>query len=420
MFRLIRTFLLTCLLVITGVGGAYAASVPVTVEDNLGGLIPGNQRNTCSPDVMEVIENRAWEGAQREITQNANLIPRPDSVLSLTCFDSWLDDLADYSESNFPGDPDESDGRLLNGLLTDLIVVLPDDIISGIDPNLTEGYVLYAILEILVLDQLMDVGSITGQVQDALGLALCGGTKLRYIEDNFPDLMIGDRAKTQSATPAYSSINAELDDDVDETGFNGCARMNQVWQRSKCYDFATESPLYKSGHSGPDHDRFYTLAEYEANASGGDDYRTEANQCPPPDSDLIDVPSAGDLLCWTQAHGVPSPPAWAGFITGFSLTGGFSAPGGGPTWTQAHTAANPAPGAAGGADVNNHFLDIVTGLCSSGPCPSPAIVTTCADPIKTGLVVTTKNSIYQDAVCPNPGCTFNAPSSLSANGTCSP
>ena len=422
MFRLIHSFLLTVLFVFSGMATTYAASVPITVDNNLGGLIPGTERNTCDPDFMEVLENRAWESAQREITQNANLIARPDSVLSVMCFDSWLDDLADYSESNFPGDPDESDGRLLNGLLTDLIVVLPDDIISGIDPNLTEGFVLYALLEILVLDQLEDVNSITGDARDAINLPLCiplNGTppKLRYIDDNFPGLMIGDRAKNQAAVPAYTQISSGLDNDVDETGFNGCARMNQVWQRAKCYDFATEALVYKTNHSGPNHDGFYRLEEYVANSTSGGsrDYRTEANQCDAPDNDLVEMPTAAELACWIQAHGLPSLPAWAGFITGISITGGFSAPGGGPTWTQAHTGgwatapagANPLPGNPGGMDVYTHFLNLTWG-------------TTCAPPIKVGYLVAQGNRQYVDAVCPNPGCYFTAPATIPANGTCSP
>ncbi len=424
MYRLIHSFLLMVSLVILGVGSGHAASVPITVDDNLGGLIPGTERNTCNPDFMEVLKNRAWEEAQREITQNNNLIARPDSVLSMTCFDSWLDDLADHSESNFPGDPDESDGRLLNGLLTDLVVVLIDDIISGIDPNLTEGYVLYALLEILVLDQLEDVGSITGQIQDALGLALCGGTKERYIDDNFPGLMIGNRAKNQAAVPAYGQIQSGLDNDVDETGFNGCARMNQVWQRTKCYDFATEARVYKTNHAGSDHDGFYRLEEYVATAAGGGDYRTEADQCDPPDNDLVDVPSFGTMACWVQAHGVPALPAWSSFIGGISLSGGFSAPGGGPTWTQAFNAANPAPGAPGASDLYTHYLNLVTGICDGslppGSCPGTPIVTTCAPPIKIGYIATRGNDQYVDAVCPNPGCFFDAPSSIGGNGTCTP
>ncbi|MCB1652200.1 MAG: hypothetical protein KDI46_09115 [Alphaproteobacteria bacterium] len=48
----------------------------------------------CDPDYYESLEARAWLEAQREITQNQNLIVKPDSVLDYTCFDSHLDQLA--------------------------------------------------------------------------------------------------------------------------------------------------------------------------------------------------------------------------------------------------------------------------------------------------------------------------------------
>jgi len=42
---------------------------------------------------MDALEARAWMEAQREISQNKNLIFRPDSVLSYTCFDRFVDAL---------------------------------------------------------------------------------------------------------------------------------------------------------------------------------------------------------------------------------------------------------------------------------------------------------------------------------------
>lgn len=419
MSRLVRSFLLLAVAFSFGAtSGSYAASVPVTSEPGLATLIPGvTQRNTCSPDFMEVLKNRAWEGAQRDITQNANIIPRPDSVLSLTCFDSWLDHLATYAANNFPGDPDESDGQLFNGLFTDWFIVFPDDLLSGIDPNFTEGFVLYALLEILVLDQLENVDSVTDSLGNAFSLALCvplwgAEPKRRYLEDNFPGLMIGNRAKTQPATPAYSQISSRLDDNVsDGSNFNGCALMNQVWQRTKCYDFTTESAVYKAAYAGApnDHDGFYTFEDYEFNSSiSGDDYRTEANQCDAPSNDIIDFPSSTELLCQGQANGIPSLPALGGTATVTLLPPSVTVAGGGPTWTQAYNAANPAPGGVGAMDVYNNYLSTISG-------------TTCAPPIKVGYIVNDQNNVtinYVDAVCPTPGCFFNPPTSIAGTGSC--
>ncbi len=417
-----RISLLVVALLFGAINLSYAASVPLTAEPGLSTLIPGvNTRNTCNPDFMEVLKNRAWMGAQRDITQNANIIPRPDSVLSLTCFDSWLDHLAKYAADNFPGDPDESDGKLLNGLLTDWLVVFIDDLLSDLDPNLTDGYVLYALLEILVLDQLEDVDSLTGAVSDGFNLAACiplwgAEPKRRFLEDNFPDVMIGNRAKAQPATPSYSQISSRLDDNVnDGDNFNGCARMNQVWQRTKCYDFATESAVYKAAYAGApnDHDGFYTFEDYRTNSTTGGrrDYRTEAGQCDAPSDDITaGFPSdLAEISCQIQANGIPSLPALGGAVSVSlgpppSVTGA----GGGLTWVQAYNAANPAPGASGAMDVYNNFLNIISG-------------TTCAPPIKVGYIVADKNNLanqYIDSVCPTPGCYFDPPTSISGTGTC--
>ncbi len=50
--------------------------------------------DACDPDYYESLKARAWLEAQREITQNQNLIFKPDSVLEYTCFDSFLDHMA--------------------------------------------------------------------------------------------------------------------------------------------------------------------------------------------------------------------------------------------------------------------------------------------------------------------------------------
>ena len=55
----------------------------------------------CDPDYYESLEARAWLEAQREITQNQNLIFKPDSVLEYTCFDNHLRELADHADEMF-------------------------------------------------------------------------------------------------------------------------------------------------------------------------------------------------------------------------------------------------------------------------------------------------------------------------------
>ena len=416
MFRIVRSFFLAVLFTLAWACAGYAQSVPLTGGEyndgtgwagGAGALYGGmNQRNTCDPDVMEVLKNQAWEAAQREITQNANLYARPDSVLSLSCFDSWLNHQVNYAENNFPQDPDESEGYLLGGLMTDLLIVLIDDIITGVDTALTDGYVQYGFIELLILDQLEPASSLLSELQDLPGLILCGD-KDRYIHDAFPDLMIGDRAKNQGAVPAYSQIGSGLNHGVSAGGYN-CNMMQRVWHRTKCYDFATEEDdFYNLGstYTGTDHDGFYTYDDYMAF-----DHRTEPNGCPLPDNDYIDWPSAGDVICWIQIHSTPGLPVFPPLVTISllppSITGP-SIPVGSPTWAQAHNAANPAAGAPGAGDAYQHFLSLVSGNFW------------CAPPIRTGFVVTRTGSQYYDAVCPNPGCHFNAPANLAGTGSCS-
>lgn len=64
----------------------------------------------CDALYYETLSARAWLEAQREITQNQNLILKPDSVFEYTCFDTLVWELADHgdemlSETNLFGTP---------------------------------------------------------------------------------------------------------------------------------------------------------------------------------------------------------------------------------------------------------------------------------------------------------------------------
>lgn len=64
--------------------------------------------SSCDDKYYAVLESRAWLEAQREITQNQNLIAKPDSVLRYSCFDKALDDYAAQSSLLFSGTVDVS------------------------------------------------------------------------------------------------------------------------------------------------------------------------------------------------------------------------------------------------------------------------------------------------------------------------
>ena len=58
------------------------------------------QSTPCDPDYYDSLEARAWLEAQREITQNQNLIYKPDSVLEYTCYVGHLNVLAQIVHSD--------------------------------------------------------------------------------------------------------------------------------------------------------------------------------------------------------------------------------------------------------------------------------------------------------------------------------
>ncbi len=50
--------------------------------------------SSCDDDYYKSLKSRAWLEAQREITQNQNLILKPDSVFEYTCFGKQIDEMA--------------------------------------------------------------------------------------------------------------------------------------------------------------------------------------------------------------------------------------------------------------------------------------------------------------------------------------
>ncbi len=434
----------------------YAASVPITTP-----AIFGSGRNTCDPEFWDVLKDRAWMEAQREVTQNQNLIPRPDSVLEMTCFDSFLDELGSHADSNFPSNPRWSEGGL-SGLIIDGILSLDQSVLNA-EPLLpsplgtptafflggsgSSGLIMTAVLEILVLDQLVDGVTAAGPIEDVINnplLSACvlAGEQKQYYLEHFTNRMLGDRAINASlpaqpspALPyptgvAWAQILAgNADGNVRDSGnYNGCTKMNDLWNRTKCYDFATEShrhvtipdtpidtppdaPPFPPASSPPggEHDGFYTLETYRNMAAANNDYRTKEEECDIPTVDgSPDFPSVGEFACDLVVHGVPPAlnlSTLVSIITGLANNN--------PTWGSAYTGANPPPNATpassnGGVDMYLHFL----GLQDSSSCSA-------LTPIKTGFIVTLSSGVqYIDAVCSAPGCVFTPPATMGANGSC--
>ena len=129
----------------------------------------------CDPQYYESLESRAWLEAQREITQNQNLIFKGDSVLEYTCFDSYLSELADhasdmFSETNQWGSP-------------------PGDMATSLSN-------------------------------------LVGSALSAYQTSNYNHSLLGGRSSLTS------SLNGSI-----SGGSYTCDRMNAVWEAAKCMDF---------------------------------------------------------------------------------------------------------------------------------------------------------------------------------------
>lgn len=142
--------------------------------------------NPCDSNYYATLSARAWLEAQREITQNQNLILKPDSVFEYTCFDLFLRELADHaanmlSETGSYGSP-------------------------------------------------LSTTSMDTALQNLIGTSL-----IQYVNLNFEtpgyDLLGGHPAAT-GIDHVPSAITG---------GTYSCNIMNRVWMAAKCINFVTNS-----------------------------------------------------------------------------------------------------------------------------------------------------------------------------------
>ena len=104
---------------------ALTVVFPLTVKPANAGA-PPIADTPCDSLYYQTLSARAWLEAQREITQNQNLILKPDSVLEYTCFDMFLDELAQHAQNMFSEttafgnpNPDPSMDNALDDLVGD-------------------------------------------------------------------------------------------------------------------------------------------------------------------------------------------------------------------------------------------------------------------------------------------------------------
>ncbi len=152
----------------------------------------------CDPWYYDSLKSRAWMEAQREVTQNQNLISKPDSVLEYTCFDQFASVMAANAHKMF------SENRRW-GKIEDV-----------------------------------NLGDMATTLQNTVGTPLQA-----YVSSNFDGPFMDGRV---NADNNIAEIKA-----VDGNNFKtyNCNKMNEVWNLAKCTDFAE-----KGG------DGFFTLEDY--------------------------------------------------------------------------------------------------------------------------------------------------------------
>lgn len=156
----------------------------------------------CDPLYYESLSARAWLEAQREITQNQNLILKPDSVFEYTCFDRLVYELAEHAD------------QMLSGTTSYLM---------GLNSGSMDG----ALVDLVG-------NSLTAYIDGSFG-SKSGGGGYSMLANHTSALGIYASMQPVNAAPAYS-----------------CDIMGRVWNAAKCMNFITNSAS----------DGFYTFDEY--------------------------------------------------------------------------------------------------------------------------------------------------------------
>ncbi len=158
----------------------------------------------CDETYYESLAARAWLEAQREITQNQNIILKPDSVFEYTCFDQLLWEFADHADEMFS--ETSAYGTPLGALSMDN--ALSDLVLTSLNIYVDNNYGYYP--------------------------GLLGGHPAALAIKHVLPASIG------LGSSAYS-----------------CDIMKRVWHAAKCINFVTDA----------DYDGFYTFDEYASSTS---------------------------------------------------------------------------------------------------------------------------------------------------------
>lgn len=200
--------------------------------------------STCDPSYMESLESRAWLEAQREITQNQNLIAKPDSVLAYSCFDQFAGVLGQAEENSLFSGPNNKLGTAVAG---------------------------ESILKILLGEYGKDNSLLATPLAAHFALNYGGKNVGKKVSGPLPPvsglsrdqvavqmLLRGTRGGPENQDNTYTADLA-----FNNTSYN-CDVMQRVWFAAKCADFI------EKGHDG-----FFTFKEY----SEGNDKRELPSSC---------------------------------------------------------------------------------------------------------------------------------------------
>ncbi|MCC6598170.1 MAG: hypothetical protein IT559_05230 [Alphaproteobacteria bacterium] len=158
--------------------------------------------DACDPEYYESMQSRAWLEAQREITQNQNLIFKPDSVLEYTCFDKFAGVLVQSASTMF--------------------------------------------------SESTRWGPAAGNMANAL-TPLIGAPMAAYESSNFDHTLLGGRMDAGASSASVTGGSYTLPGAI-TAGSYTCDVMRTVWMAAKCMDFIDEAA----------EDGFFTFAEYAA------------------------------------------------------------------------------------------------------------------------------------------------------------
>lgn len=139
------------------------------------------QDQSCMPEIMSIIESRGKLEAQREIIQNQNLIPKPDSILEYSCFEQHVAISGTHTGQMFS----EAEWAF------------------GFDDPFVDPYSLDRALYAVVFEGLVN-----------------------YLRYNFWHRYLGDRSDLVGLPPDGGA------------GFT-CYAMSYVWNRAQCQNFIT-------------------------------------------------------------------------------------------------------------------------------------------------------------------------------------